>query len=81
MVVEIFLEDSISEVSNNIVIREFDNQYKYINRYLPVHKITFNREDAMEIYVETATSKLATFNPKSRQIFIWFLTPFIIFIQ
>lgn len=71
-----FLEDSISEVSNNIVIREFDNQYKYINRYLPVHKITFNREDAMEIYVETATSKLATFNPKSRQIFIWFFDTF-----
>lgn len=71
-----FLNDSISNVSSNIILTEFDNQYKYINRYLPVHKISFNRKDNMEIYVETASSKLATFNPKSRQVFIWFFDTF-----
>ena len=71
-----FLNDSISKVSNQIILTEFDNQYKYINRYLPVHKISFNRTDAMEIYVETSSSKLATFNPKSRQVFIWFFDTF-----
>lgn len=71
-----FLNDSISKVSNHIVLTEFDNQYKYINRYLPVHKISFNRNDEMEIYVETSSSKLATFNPKSRQAFIWFFDTF-----
>ncbi|CAM4402251.1 PepSY domain-containing protein [Flavobacterium terrigena] len=71
-----FLNDSISNVSSNIVLTEFDNQYKYINRYLPVHKISFNRNDAMEIYIETSSSKLATFNPKSRQVFIWFFDTF-----
>ncbi|MEY2869490.1 MAG: hypothetical protein RIR01_1981 [Bacteroidota bacterium] len=30
----------------------------------------------MEIYVETSSSKLATFNPKSRQFFIWFFDTF-----
>lgn len=71
-----FLNDSISKVSNQIILTEFDNQYKYINRYLPVHKISYNRKDAMEIYVETSSSKLATFNPKSRQAFIWFFDMF-----
>lgn len=71
-----FLNDSISKVSNQIILTKFDNQYKYINRYLPVHKITFKRDDDMEIYVETASSKLATFNPKSRQVFIWFFDTF-----
>lgn len=71
-----FLNDSESKVKSNIVLTEFDNQYKYINRYLPVHKITLNRSDAMEIYVETTSSKLATFNPKSRQVFIWFFDTF-----
>lgn len=71
-----FLNDSISKVSSNIVLTEFDNQYKYINRYLPVHKISYNRNDDMEIYVETSSSKLATFNPKSRQVFIWFFDTF-----
>ena len=71
-----FLNDSINKVSSNIILTEFDNQYKYINRYLPVHKISFNRNDDMEIYVETSSSKLATFNPKSRQVFIWFFDTF-----
>ena len=66
-----FLNDSESKIKSNIVLTEFDNQYKYINRYLPVHKVTFDRNDDMEIYVETTSSKLATFNPKSRQAFIW----------
>ena len=66
-----FLDDYKSKVSKIDVITEFTSQYKYINRYLPVYKLTFNRDDAMEIYVETSSSKLATYNPKSRQIFIW----------
>lgn len=65
-----FLDDQNSKISNAEVLSDFDQQYKYINRYLPVHKITFDRADEMQIYVETASSKLATFNPKSRQIFI-----------
>ena len=71
-----FLEDSKSKVSKIEVITEFSSQYKYINRYLPVYKLTFDRDDAMEIYVETSSSKLATFNPKSRQIFIWIFDTF-----
>lgn len=71
-----FLNDNISKVSSNIILTKFDNQYKYINRYFPVHKISFNRNDDMEIYIETSSSKLATFNPKSRQIFIWFFDTF-----
>lgn len=71
-----FLNDNISKVSSNIILTKFDNQYKYINRYLPVHKISFDRNDDMEIYIETSSSKLATFNPKSRQIFIWFFDTF-----
>lgn len=47
-----------------------------MNRYLPVYKTTFDRPDGMEVYVETASSKLATFNPKSRQVFIWFFDTF-----
>jgi PepSY-associated TM region len=71
-----FLQDSISKVSKIELLTEFTSQYKYINRYLPVYKLTFDREDAMEIYVETSSSKLATYNPKSRQIFIWIFDTF-----
>ena len=71
-----FLEDQESTIAKTEVVTEFNSQYKYINRYLPVYKITYNRPDAMEIYVETASSKLATYNPKSRQAFIWFFDTF-----
>lgn len=70
-----FLDDQNS-VSKTETVTEFTSQYKYINRYMPVYKTTFDRPDGMEVYVETSSSKLATFNPKSRQAFIWFFDTF-----
>ena len=71
-----FLDDQKSKVVSSEVLTEFDSQYKYVNRYLPVYKLSFKRDDAMQVYVETSSSKLATFNPKSRQFFIWFFDVF-----
>lgn len=71
-----FLDDQKSNINKTDLITEFNSQYKYVNRYLPVYKTTFSRADAMEVYVETASSKLATYNPKSRQAFIWFFDTF-----
>jgi hypothetical protein len=71
-----FLDDQKSKVVSSEVLTEFDSQYKYVNRYLPVYKLSFERDDAMQVYVETSSSKLATFNPKSRQFFIWFFDVF-----
>ena len=71
-----FLDDPKSPIAKTDIVTEFTSQYKYINRYLPVYKTTFDRPDGMEVYVETASSKLATYNPKSRQAFIWFFDVF-----
>lgn len=71
-----FLDDYQSEISKSQYLTRFDNQYKYVNRYLPVYKVSFDRGDKMQVYVETASSKLATFNPLSRQAFIWFFDTF-----
>ena len=71
-----FLDDQKSSLKKSELITEFDHQYKYVNRYLPVYKITLDRPDTMEVYVETSSSKLATFNPASRQFFIWFFDVF-----
>lgn len=71
-----FLDDQKSPIVKTNLLTEFTSQYKYVNRYLPVYKTTFNRPDGMEVYVETASSKLATYNPKSRQAFIWFFDTF-----
>jgi hypothetical protein len=71
-----FLDDQKNAIVKTDIVTEFTAQYKYVNRYLPVYKTTFDRPDGMEVYVETASSKLATFNPKSRQAFIWFFDTF-----
>ena len=71
-----FLNDQKNSVKNSEIITEFDNQYKYVNRYLPVYKVTLDRPDTMEVYVETSSGKLATYNPTSRQFFIWFFDVF-----
>ncbi|EJL65360.1 PepSY-associated TM helix domain-containing protein [Flavobacterium sp. CF136] len=71
-----FLDDQKSAVKNSEIVTEFTSQYKYVNRYLPVYKLTFDRPDTMEVYVETSSGKLATYNPTSRQWFIWFFDTF-----
>ncbi|MCL9807347.1 PepSY domain-containing protein [Flavobacterium amniphilum] len=71
-----FLDDQKSKMTGHELITQFNSQYKYVNRYLPVHKVSFERDDEMEVYVETTSDKLATFNPKSRQWFIWFFDVF-----
>lgn len=42
------------------LIEGFSNKYPYINRYLPAWKITFDRPDALTVYVETDTDRLAS---------------------
>ncbi|SHG11058.1 PepSY-associated TM region [Flavobacterium fluvii] len=71
-----FLDDQKNTIDKTEFITEFTSQYKYVNRYLPVYKTSFNRPDGMQVYVETASSKLATYNPKSRQAYIWFFDTF-----
>lgn len=71
-----FLDDQQSKIKTIEPITQFDGQYKYVNRYLPVWKVTFDRKDAMDVYVETGTGKLATYNPTSRKIQLWIFDTF-----
>jgi hypothetical protein len=71
-----FLDDQKSAIKSTELVTEFTSQYKYVNRYLPVYKLSYDRPDAMQVYIETSSSKLATYNPKSRQVFIWFFDTF-----
>lgn len=66
-----FIADSTSAISRTRTIDSFNREYQYINRLLPAWKISFARKDNMDVYVETSSSRLATFNPTSRKVFIW----------
>jgi hypothetical protein len=43
---------------------------------LPVWKISFDRPDGMDIYVETSQSRLGTFNNNTRKAFLWIFRQF-----
>ncbi|WP_315814724.1 hypothetical protein [Paraflavitalea speifideaquila] len=48
-----------AKVSKVDLIEQFDGEYKYVNRYLPAYKVSFDRADGVRIYVETAQDRFA----------------------
>jgi hypothetical protein len=51
------------------IITRFDDDYRYINRLLPVWKIAF-QEGGYDVYVETASGRMATYNTPLRRAFL-----------
>jgi hypothetical protein len=66
-----FLDDQSSKVKSLVLQKEFDQQYKYINRYLPVWKVSFDRADGMDVYIDTSSGRLGTFNTNARKAFLF----------
>ena len=71
-----FLGDSTSKVTSVAQILSFTDEYKYVNRYLPVWKVSFERKDGMDLYVETGHSRLANYNDTNRKVFLWVFSNF-----
>ncbi len=65
------LADSTSAVASAERLTRYTSDYKFINRLLPVWKITFARPDGMAVYIETGQSRLGTFNNHARARFLW----------
>jgi len=65
-----FTQDNKSPVKEMTFQTKFDSHYQPINRLLPVWKVTFDRPDGMDVYVETAQSRMGTFNNNTRKFFL-----------
>lgn len=66
-----FLGESTSKVLSAERITGFTDEYKYVNRLLPVWKVSFDRADHMDMYVETGRTRLANYNDTNRKVFLW----------
>lgn len=71
-----FTQDSASAINSIIQQTSFDGQYQPINRLLPVWKVSFNRADSMDVYVETSQSRMGTFNNNTRKNLLWVFEQF-----
>jgi len=56
-------------VGNVSVLTAFDNEYKSINRLLPVYRVDFERADGIKIYVETAQDRFSFAMDRRRAVF------------
>jgi len=65
------MADSTSAVASAERLTHYTADYKFINRLLPVWKITFARSDGMAVFIETGHSRLGTFNNHARATFLW----------
>lgn len=61
--------NSAAKINGTERITEFNSEYKYVNRLLPVYRISFEREDGIRIYVETTTGRFAYAVNDSRAFF------------
>jgi hypothetical protein len=65
-----------AKVSDVELIEQFDGEYKYVNRYLPAYKVSFDRADGVRIYVETAQDRFAFAVDNKRAAFDTFFSLF-----
>jgi hypothetical protein len=65
-----FAGDQKSKLVSVTLQKQFDDVYQPINRLLPVWKISFLRPDGMDVYIETAQSRMGTFNNNTRKAFL-----------
>lgn len=71
-----FTQDSTSGIKSIVLQKTFDGQYQPINHLLPVWKVSFNRPDGMDIYIETGQSRMGTFNNYTRKTLLWVFEQF-----
>ncbi|MBB6109895.1 PepSY-associated TM region [Mucilaginibacter lappiensis] len=71
-----FTQDSTSTLKSILLQTTFDAQYQPINHLLPVWKVSFNRPDGMDVYIETGHNRMGTFNNNTRKIMLWVFEQF-----
>ncbi|MES2109682.1 MAG: PepSY domain-containing protein [Bacteroidota bacterium] len=67
-----FTRDSVSAIKAITLQKKFDGQYQPINHLLPVWKVSLNRTDGMDVYIETGQSRMGTFNNDTRKWMLCF---------
>ncbi|MDN5211017.1 PepSY domain-containing protein [Fulvivirgaceae bacterium BMA12] len=66
-----FMNEHNAGVVGISTVSKFTSQYKFINRLLPVYKVSFDRPDKLDVYVHTTSSRLGTVNNQQRKTFMW----------
>ncbi len=66
-----FMEEWQAGIGQIEVVNEYTSEYKFINRLLPVYKISFAGPEGLDVYVHTRSSRLGAANDKARKTYMW----------
>jgi hypothetical protein len=58
-----------AKITDASLVTGFNSEYKTINRFLPVYRISFNRPDGIRIYVDPTTDRFAFAMDNKRRVF------------
>lgn len=64
------------EVSSIEFKTEFDEEYPWVNRLLPVYKINFNTDDNLSVFIHTETQALSGINNDWKRILVFIFRHF-----
>ena len=71
-----FLGDDKSTILESSLLTDYTQEYREINRLLPVHKLRFADRRLTDVYIETTSSRYGTINDSSRRRLLWYFTTF-----
>ena len=66
-----YLKDEQFDVFNSHRVTEFNDEYMPINRFLPVWRVNFTRDDGLRLYVDTESGRLAASVNDLRADLLW----------
>lgn len=66
-----YLQEFNAPVTGVAIVRDFDHEYKIINKLLPVYRVQFARADGMRAYVDTSTGLLGTLDNNFKGRLLW----------
>ncbi|UEG51034.1 PepSY domain-containing protein [Ferruginibacter lapsinanis] len=69
-------DTSGAKITEVELVEKFNEEYKYINRFLPAYKVSFERKDGIRIYVETQQDRFAFAMDNRRAVFDTFFSWF-----
>lgn len=69
-----FLGDASASIQQVSLVTSFTDQYRDINRLLPVYKITFDRNDGIVLYIDNAGDRIGYATDNFREGFQSFFT-------
>lgn len=71
-----YLGGELLKVINISVVNNYTQEYKVINRFLPVYKVSFNDKNHSDVFVHLPSSGLGTINDGFRRVQLWIFSNF-----